>query len=167
MAKSKVTRKAVKVIGTEKYVNTNTGELEEMNVISVEERDFNFHKLWLHNILNTIDLIGNQKIKFAFWIIEHLDCENKLTYTFRQMAEETGISLDTISRTMKALMECDFLRKKHSGCYVVNPDILYKGRRQGRMNVLIKYRDTKIKTKIENAEIVASEKLLEIKATMK
>lgn len=164
---ARVTRKAVRVIGTEKYVNANTGELEEMSVISVEERDFNFHKLWLHNILNTIDLIGNQKIKFAFWIIEHLNSENQLNYTVRQLETETGFSKATISRTMKALMECDFLRKKHSGCYVVNPDILYKGRHQGRMNVLIKYRDTKIKTKTENVEIVASEKLLEIQATMK
>ena len=166
MGSAKVTRKAVKVVGTEQYINTSTGELEDMSVINVEERDFNFHKLWLHNVLNAIDLIGNQKVKLAFWIIEHLDYENKLTYTFRQIAEETGISLDTISRTMKALMECDFLRKKHSGCYIVNPDILYKGRHQGRMNVLIKYQDTKFKAKTETAEIFASKKMFEIQATI-
>ena len=165
MGRAKATRKAVKVVGTEQYINTRTGELEEMSVINVEERDFNFHKLWLRNILNTIDLIGNQKVKLAFWIIEHLNSENQLTYTFRQMAEETNISLDTISRTMKALMECDFLRKKHSGCYIVNPDVLYKGRHQGRMNVLIKYRDTKVKVKTKDTEIVASERNIELSIT--
>ena len=143
---AKIRKKAIKVVGKQRYLNTQTGELEEMDVITVEERDFNFHKLWLHNLLATVDLIGNQKVKLAFWIIDHLDSENKLIYTFRQMAEETGISLDTVSKTMKALMDCDFLRKKQNGCYIVNPDVLYKGRHQGRMNVLIKYRDTKIKT---------------------
>ena len=41
------TRKKVKVIGTETYINQQTGELQEMQVIDIEERDANFHKLWL------------------------------------------------------------------------------------------------------------------------
>lgn len=136
---TKVTTKKVKVVGKTEYIRKDTGEIEEMQVISVEERDFNFHKLWLRNILTTVDLIGNQKMKLAFWIIEHLDYENKLIYSYEQMAKETGISLDTVKRTMKALMECNFLKKKFGGCYIVNPDMLYKGSHQTRMNVLIQY----------------------------
>ncbi|HDR8306450.1 TPA: replication/maintenance protein RepL, partial [Bacillus cereus] len=30
-----------------------------MNVINVEERDANFHKLWLGHIIQSLDLIGN------------------------------------------------------------------------------------------------------------
>ena len=41
------TRKKVKVVGTETYINQKTGELQEMQVIDIEERDANFHKLWL------------------------------------------------------------------------------------------------------------------------
>ena len=136
---TKVTTKKVKVVGKTEYIRKDTGEIEEMQVISVEERDFNFHKLWLRNILTTVDLIGNQKMKLAFWIIEHLDYENKLIYSYEQMAKETGISLDTVKRTMKALMECNFLKKKFGGCYIVNPDMLYKGSHQTRKNVLIQY----------------------------
>jgi DNA-binding HxlR family transcriptional regulator len=136
---AKATTKKVKIIGKKKFVDVETNEIQEMQVISVEEHDFNFHKLWLRNILTTLDLISNQKMKLAFWIIEHLDYENKLTYTFRQIQEETGISLDTISRTMKILIECDFIKRKNGGCYIVNPDILYKGNNQTRMNVLIQY----------------------------
>ena len=51
----------VKVIGTETYIKQDTGELKEMQVIDIEERDANFHKLWLGHILQSIDLIGNQK----------------------------------------------------------------------------------------------------------
>lgn len=138
----KTTSKKVKILGKAEYTNNETGEVEVMNVISVEERDFNFHKLWLKNIVDTIDLVGNQKVKLVFWIIEQLDRENKLTYTVRQIQEETKMSLQTISDTLKALMSSNFLKKKHSGCYIVNPDVLFKGTRCGRMNVLIQYQDT-------------------------
>ena len=36
------TTKRVKVVGTEEYINTRTGELEQMQVTSIEDRDFNF-----------------------------------------------------------------------------------------------------------------------------
>lgn len=89
----------------------------------IGEHDSNFHKLWLLNILATVDSIGKQKMKLAFWIAEHLDDENKLVYTFRRISAETGISLDTVSKTMKLMMEHGFLSKKHSGCYVANLNV--------------------------------------------
>lgn len=141
--KQKTTTKKVKVIGKEQYINAETGEVEVMDVISVEERDFNFHKLWLTHILNSIDLIGNQKTKLAFWIVDHLNKENQLVYTYEQIQKETEMSQDTIKKTFKALMESNFLQKKHSGCYVINPDVIYKGSRSNRMSVLIQYHDVK------------------------
>lgn len=143
--KNLTTTKKVKFKGTESFVNTKTGEIIEMQVTDIEDRDFNFHKLWLKNIINTLDLVGNQKTRLAFWIIEHLDKENQLTYTYRQICEEyskqegQSISLDTVTRTMKILLDSDFMRKKNSGCYIVNPDVIYKGTRTGRLNVLNQY----------------------------
>lgn len=149
--KVKTTSKKVKVIGKEEYINTSTGEVQEMSVILVEERDFNFHKIWLEHIIRSIELIGSQKTKLAFWIIDHLDYENKLVYTYEQIRKETKMSLDTIRRTMQLLIDSDFLKKKHSGCYIVNPNIVYKGSHQNRMNILIQYRDMKAE-KIKKAE---------------
>lgn len=64
---SKVTTRKVKVLDldTTEFIRKDTGETEEMQVILVKERDFNFHKLWLGHILNTIDLIGNQKMTIS------------------------------------------------------------------------------------------------------
>ena len=45
MADTRRTTKKVKVVGQVEYLNTNTGELETMNVTTVEERDFNFTKV--------------------------------------------------------------------------------------------------------------------------
>ena len=117
-----------------------TGEVETMQVISIEDRDFNFHKIWLKNILATFDLIGNKKVKLAMWIIDHLDSENKLIGTQRAIASQSGFSLTTVSETMVALQEADFLQRINSGAYRINPDIIFKGSKTDRMNVLFEYR---------------------------
>lgn len=133
------TRRKVKVIGTESYINQQTGEIQEMRVISVEERDANFHKFWLSSVIQSLDLIGNQKIKLAFWLMENMNSENEITLTQRQIAKESGISLDTVRRTIKALVDSDFLKRKNWGCYAVNPELVFKGQYGSRMNVLYKY----------------------------
>ena len=122
------TRRKVKVIGTETYINQSTGELNQMQVIDIEERDANFHKLWLGHILQTMDLIGNQKTKLAFWILDNLNVENQLIMTYRQIVEKSGISYDTVSRTMKALIDANFLIQINRGAYRVNPRCYFQRR---------------------------------------
>lgn len=138
--KQVTTRKKVKVKGTETYINQNTGEIKEMQVIDIGERDFNFHKVWLEHIIHSMDLIGNQKTRLAFWLINNLNRDNVLIMTQRKIAEKTGISLETVRQTMKALMESGFLLKINSGAYCVNPDAVFKGGKSDRLNVLIQYR---------------------------
>ena len=133
------TTKKVKVIGTRKYINRDRGEIEDFQVVNIEERDFNFHKIWLNHIINSLDLIGNQKTRLAFWIVDNLDKENKLTMTYRQISEKSGISYQTVSRTMKSLIESNFLQQINQGAYRINPNIIFKGTRSGRLNVLYQY----------------------------
>ena len=141
--KLKKTTKKVKIVGTEQYINSSTGELEDFQVVKLEDRDFNFHKVWLQHIINSLDLIGNQKTKLAFWIIDNLDKENKLTMTYRQIAEKSHISLDTVRTTMKSLIESNFIERINQGAYRVNPDVIFKGTRNGRLNVLYQYQQDK------------------------
>lgn len=139
------TRKKVKVLGTQEYINPNDGTVEQFQVLKIEERDANFHKIWLEHILNSLDLIGNQKTKLAFWILDNLNAENQLTLTQRQIAQKVGMSLDTVQKTMKALMVSDFLIRQNMGVYQVNPDVIFKGGKSSRMNVLLQYQTAKEK----------------------
>lgn len=159
MAKQQ-TQKKVKFVGTQQYINANTGEIEDFQVTSVEERDFNFHKVWMKNFINTLDIVGNQKTKLCFWIIDNLNRESQLCMTQRQIAEKSGISLDTVRITMKLLMNSDFIRKYNQGCYVVNPDVIYKGTRTGRLNVLNTYAN------VEKKEISKEQTIENIKNTI-
>ena len=133
------TRKKVKVIGTETYINQETGEIREMQVMSIEERDANFHKIWLEHIIHSMDIIGNQKIRFAFWLLDQMNSENQITMTYRQMSDKSKVSLDTVNRTINALIDSDFLKRYNIGVYQVNPDVIFKGGKANRLNILFEY----------------------------
>lgn len=102
-----------------------------------------FHKIWLQHIIQSFDLIGNQKTKLAFWLIAEMDSENKICYTLRQMSEKSGISLETVRITIKTLIDGEFLVKQNQGVYRVHPDRIFKGGSNNRMNVLLQYNQAK------------------------
>lgn len=135
------TRRTVKIIGTEKYIKQDTGEIEEMQVVSIEERDANFHKIWLEHIIHSMDIIGNQKIRLAFWLLDQMNSENQIIMTYKQMAERSKISIDTVKKTIAALMESNFLVRIQVGVYQINPDVIFKGGKTNRINVLLEYRE--------------------------
>src|SRR5699024_11756062 len=91
------------------------------------------------NILEKINKIKNQKIRVVILIIENINKKNELIMTYRVIAEKTNTSLQTVSETMKALQESNLLSKIRNGYYRVNPDVIFKGGRNDRMNVLLRY----------------------------
>ena len=140
------TTKKQKFVGCKTLIDPSTGEAYPMQMNVLEERDFNFHKVWMQHLVNSLDAISNQKLRLAFWIIENLDKENQLIMTQRAIAKASGMSLDTVSKTIKALCEAPdgspaFLQKINSGAYRVNPDILFKGSHSNRMGICYEYRE--------------------------
>lgn len=144
---STATEKLVKVVGKVQYMNVTTNEVEDFQVVNKEVRDFNFHKIWLEHVLTTFDIIGNQKTKIALYIIDNLNSDNQFIGTVKNIAEKMNCSPETVRQTLNALLENDFLRKIQNGVYMVNPNMIFKGSHNGRMNVLIRYTDT---TKTKN-----------------
>ena len=155
------TSKKVKYVGTEKFINVQTGEVEEMQVTNIQERDFNFHKIWMRNFIATLDLVGNQKTKLAFWIIDNLNKENQIAMNYRQIAEASDVSYQTVALTMKILMDADFIRKVNT-CYMVNPDVIFKGTRNGRMNMLHTYQNAEYRSLTDEEKIENIEKSIDI-----
>ena len=136
-----ITTKKQKFVGFKELIDAETGEVIPVQLNEIEDRDFNFHKVWLRMFIEGLDGIANKKMKLAFWIIDHLNKENQLIYTFKRMAEETGLSENTVILTMKELQKGNppFLKKLQSGVYVVNPEILYKGSHRGRMGIIYQF----------------------------
>src|SRR5699024_1091886 len=138
-SKPNTTRKKVKFIGTKEFIDDSTGEKETMQVTNIEERDANFHKIWLGHMLESLDMIGNQKIRVAMFIMESINKENELIMTYLVIVEKINTSLQTVSETMNELQVSNILSKIRNGYYRVNPDVIFKGGRNDRMNVLLRY----------------------------
>src|SRR5699024_4282104 len=133
------TRKKVKFLGTKEFIDASTGEKETMQVTNIEERDANFHKIWLGHMLESLDMIGKQKIRGAMFIMENINKKNESIMRNRVIAEKTNTSLQSVSEKMKALQESNILSKIRNGYYRVKPDVIFKDGRNDRMNVLLRY----------------------------
>ena len=66
----KTTRKKSKIIG-EQQLFTADGEIISCHVVQIEERDANFHKIWLGHIIQSLDLIETKRFdwQILFWPI--------------------------------------------------------------------------------------------------
>jgi|TARA_Y100000814_G_scaffold281984_1_gene246640 predicted transcriptional regulator len=135
------TTRKVKAIGTETYINAATGEVHEMDVVEIEERDANFCKLWVSSILTAIDELSSQRMKIVFWLVNEANKKrNVIAMTTRELSENIGVSRTTLIDTLQILEQHDVVRRK-TGIVFMNPEFVYKGGRGGRMEVLTRYRE--------------------------
>jgi DNA-binding Lrp family transcriptional regulator len=136
---SKATTKKTQIVGTESYINHATGELEEFNVIRIEDADFNFDKFWVGQLLTAIDEFGNQKIKLLLHLIQNRErSNNAILKTVRELAEDTGISKDTISQTLK-ILEAHGIIKRKTGVIFLSPSLVFRGSHANRRRIMIEY----------------------------
>ena len=132
--------KKQKVIGKQEYINADTGEVKEFDVIEKVVKDTNFHKVWLMDLLAVLDLIGTQKLKvLEFLFSEMRTQDNTVSVTYRYIADKTGISYQTVAITMKMLIDANLITKVRTGTYRFNPDIIIKGDSKKREGMVIKY----------------------------
>ncbi|NJM90348.1 MAG: replication/maintenance protein [Hydrococcus sp. RU_2_2] len=142
-SKSVNTCRKTKIIGTQQYINRDTGEIIDCQVMEIEERDANFQKFWIGHILAAVDELSNAKMKLVFYIIKNMDYSNNtLIKTIQEIINETGFSKMTVVETLKVLEKYDIIRRK-TGVIFLNPNVLFKGGTNKRRAVLIKYNDLK------------------------
>ncbi len=127
-----------------KYINEATGEVEDFTVIQKNvSADFNFHKIWLQDLLNVLDSFGSKKIKVMTYLLGKMRNEdNSVSCTYRSVADDTGISYQTVASTMKEMQVSNVLKRINQGTYVFNPDIIIKGNGNKRQRLLIEYNIT-------------------------
>ena len=83
-----------KLIGPDVWINQRTGEIIEAQTLKKHVKgdvDVGFHKLWIGHILETIDEVGNAKVKVLFWLMRNMDSGNMVKATVRQIAERSGV----------------------------------------------------------------------------
>jgi hypothetical protein len=141
----KVRKKTQTIIGTQRYINADTGEILETTVIEKEvDRDFNFHKIWLNDLMSVLNLIGGKKLDILKYLLSEMRTQdNTISVTYRQIEKELNTSQKTIAETMKILQEANFITKVQNGLYMVNPDVIVRGNGKKRDALMIKYVEAK------------------------
>lgn len=149
--KKPTTTRKMKLMGTQDYVNKNTGQIIECQVIEHEERDANFQKIWIGHIASAIEELSNTKMKLVFYILSNADSNNVLIKTIADIIHDTGFSNKTIIDTLKILEKHDIIRRK-TGVIFLNPNVLFKGGTKKRHAILSIYHSNS--SKFIDAEII-------------
>ena len=71
--------------------------------------------------------ISHSKMKVIHWIVEHLDRENNLIYTQKQVAEQTQVARSTINELFKFLLDSNFMKRKGNVYHISSHFIAPKG----------------------------------------
>lgn len=138
-----VTKKTIKdkkvIVQQRELVDPKTGETIPVNQIIEREKDANFNKIWLTHILDAIDKVTTKKFNVMKYFIENKNNKNLIIANQTEIAEDVGVSIQTVSSSIKILKEEDFLSMVKPGVYRVNASHIFKGSHNQRMDVLRTY----------------------------
>ena len=101
--------------------------------------DKNFYKIYFPYFSRYLDGIINQKMRLVLWLIRNMTIANELKYSYREIAEKSSISYQTVAETMKTLMEKDFIRRANKKTLMINPRAVFRGRIDKKMGALNAY----------------------------
>lgn len=134
---------ATRFEGERRLVDTTTGEVIDAQVVVKTAGDIGFHKIWLHEILELVEEVGNAKMRVLMWLLAKADAQNQVWATWSDIAKETGVSRRTVASLMAALRDANVIAETRRSVWRLNPEVIFKGDHNKRMAVLVKYRDDK------------------------
>ncbi|RBM04581.1 hypothetical protein NJLHNGOC_15200 [Novacetimonas cocois] len=133
-------RMATLFSGQRRLLDAETGEIIDAQVVTKTVGDAGFHKIWLAEILELVDEVGNAKMKILMWLLSKADHQNQVVATHQEIADATDTSPKTVQRLMRSLKNAMVIVEVRRTHWRLNPDVIFKGDHRQRMNVLVKYR---------------------------
>lgn len=127
--------------GQRRLLDAETGEVIEAQVVTKTIGDAGFHKVWLHEILELVDEVGNAKMRVLLWLLSQADSQNHILATWDEIAAATGTGKRTVARLMAALKKANVITETRRSLWRLNPGVIFKGDHTKRMAVLVKYHD--------------------------
>ena len=95
--------------------------------------------------MGVLGIIESKQLDVVIHILENTrPSTNTYLGSRKKIAQRTGVSLDTVGRIMKKLLDLKFLKMVQNGVYQVSPKILMRVSEQKRQ-VLLSYFDESIK----------------------
>lgn len=121
---------------TKTLVDPATGEVINAHQILMQEGDFNFHKIWWENFMETTKEIGTKKIAVMMWLIFSAEKgTNRVSLTQEEIAKGCGTSLRTVSSAISELKKGGFLKLTEK-YILLNPNVIFRGTYEKRIAVM-------------------------------
>lgn len=108
-----------------------------------EKEDSNFYKIFMKDFEEGLKGIKSQQLKLVIWLIKHMSLKNEVNKSYREIAKASGISLQTVTTTIKLLEQGGFLCRNGTKGLMINPYAVFKGRKTKRDQVCYAYAEAK------------------------
>ena len=141
------------LIGTQKkrLQDLDTGELIEVDQIT--KRIYGkkqFWKVYLMDFLQILGILESKQLDVLIYILENTEqANNTFIGSQRDIANNTKISLYTVSKTIIKLQNAKFISKIKNNVYQINPQIMMKGSEYKKSLILNYYNEEDNRTKLE------------------
>jgi DNA-binding transcriptional ArsR family regulator len=137
--------------GARQLQDMQTGEIIDTQVVEKTVGDVGFHKIWLHEILDLVNEVGNAKMKVLMWMLANADAQSRIYATLDEIAENTETSRRTVAALIAALKAANVVSEVRRSVWRLNPDVIFKGDHNKRMSVLIRYKSERQKDLFDDA----------------
>lgn len=114
------------------------GEIKTVDVVIKEIPRTGFAITYLSSIVQMIESIGNKKMQVVKYILAHMDSNNKLSETVREISKGSGCSLQTVNETLKVLADCGIIARK-TGTVMLSPKLIHKGNAKRERYLMTKF----------------------------
>ena len=113
-------------------------EIKKVDVIVKEIPRSGFAITYLSTIVQMIELVGNKKMQVIKYVLQHMDSNNKLSETVREISTGCNCSLQTVNDTLKILENAGIIARK-TGTVMLSPKLIHKGNAQRERFLMTKF----------------------------
>lgn len=127
-------------------INPETGEIVgDIIVADIAVKEVprsGFAITYLATIVQLIDNIGNKKMQVVKYVLQKMDSNNVLIETIREIAKNSGTSLQTVNETLRILEGAGIIARK-SGAVMLSPKLIHKGNAKKERYLMTKFFEIK------------------------
>ena len=131
-------------------INPETGEIVgDIIVADIAVKEVprsGFAITYLATIVQLIDNIGNKKMQVVKYVLQKMDSNNVLIETIREIAKNSGTSLQTVNETVNEtlrILEGAGIIARKSGAVMLSPKLIHKGNAKKERYLMTKFFEIK------------------------
>lgn len=105
--------------------NRNTGEI--IPIDKIDGTPGRWEKVWSKTLANMLDHCGDEKTRVIATLIRNRDTANFVNMTLDELSAKAKVSRKTVTRTLKALEDKNFIHRIRNGKLMFSPHVLRRG----------------------------------------